>query len=453
MEPLAATDETQAASPAPRLGALAVARRLPRGGLLTLRLFAPWPRGAARIDDHPGLVAWSLAFALASIALADYAIEVGHGHDALAFNPWGLYAAATWLFAATALLFLLAMAGRRLDRLGPLLTGLFLVECLRAAALPVAALAAEWAPRAVNVGCVLAVVRMLWGELDVAPARRAFLCVAGGAALTAALVALPESRLFRPAPGPSPPRLNIEDVYLDQKRLVDDALQAVLPSRADVVDTYFVGFAPFAGQDVFHNEVGRIAALFRERLGAAGRTALLVNSRDTVADLPLANGHNLAAVLAGVGAKMGGEDVLFLHMTSHGSKDHEFSVEFENLGLNDLDAEDIRAIVDGADLPWRVIVVSACFSGGYLDALRSPRSLIITASRADRASFGCEHGRDFTYFGEALYENNLADADYQAAFERAKAVVAEREREEGLEPSLPQLWIGEAMAAKLEEAR
>ena len=60
----------------------------------------------------------------------------------------------------------------------------------------------------------------------------------------------------------------------------------MLPSLPDTRDTYFVGFAPYSAQNVFENEVQHIEELFSRKLGAAGRTALLINSRDTVDELP-----------------------------------------------------------------------------------------------------------------------------------------------------------------------
>ena len=74
---------------------------------------------------------------------------------------------------------------------------------------------------------------------------------------------------------------------------------------------------------------------------------------------------------------------------------------------------------------------------------------MLTASSADAVSFGCEHGREYTYFGEALYRDSLVDDDYVGAFERAREIVAEREAQEELDASEPQIWIGEAMAEKL----
>jgi len=227
------------------------------------------------------------------------------------------------------------------------------------------------------------------------------------------------------------------------------ALDRVRFSLDDVAEVYFVGFAPDDAEDVFESEVKHVEALFREQLSADGRTVVLVNSRNTVDELPLANGPNLSAVLEGMAERMGPEDLLFLHVTTHGSRDHELSVSFENLGLNDLSAEEFAEIVDGAALPWRVVVVSACFSGGFIQALKSPRTMVITAASARRTSFGCENGRDYTYFGAAFYRDSLIDADFRAAFDRAVPLVRAWEKEQDYRHSRPRIWVGREIAAKL----
>ena len=246
--------------------------------------------------------------------------------------------------------------------------------------------------------------------------------------------------------------LDVESVYYAQHGLVRAALDRVRSSTDDNAEIYFVGFAPDAAEDVFESEVKHVEALFREKLGAQGRTVLLVNSRNTIDELPLANGPNLRTVLKGMAARMGPEDLLFLHITSHGSEKHRLSVSFENLGLNDLSAGDLGEIVDGAGLPWRVVVVSACFSGGFIKALKSPRAMVITAASARRTSFGCENGREYTYFGAAFYRDSLIDADFRAAFDRAVPLVREREKEQDYKHSRPRIWIGKEIAARLPQA-
>ena len=74
----------------------------------------------------------------------------------------------------------------------------------------------------------------------------------------------------------------------------------------------------------------------------------------------------------------------------------------------------------------------------------------MTASASDRQSFGCSNTRDFTYFGEAVFKDALNhERAFIPAFQSAITEIKQREANEKLEPSLPQLFIGARIGAKL----
>jgi hypothetical protein len=107
-------------------------------------------------------------------------------------------------------------------------------------------------------------------------------------------------------------------------------------------------------------------------------------------------------------------------------------------------------MLQDAGIKWRVVVVSACYSGGYIEPLRDDNSLVITAAAPDRSSFGCEAGRDFTYFGQAYFRDALEKThSFAQAFELAKEIVGKQEAAERLLPSLPQMWVGPGIAGRL----
>ena len=147
------------------------------------------------------------------------------------------------------------------------------------------------------------------------------------------------------------------------------------------------------------------------------------------------------------------EDTLFLFLSSHGYRDHRLSAVQPPLELASLTPTALARLLQDAGIKWRVIVVSACYSGGYIEPLRDDNTIVITASAAERTSFGCETGRDFTYFGEAYFRDALERTrSFTQAFELAKASVAKREADEGLTPSLPQMWVGRAIGERLQQA-
>jgi hypothetical protein len=128
-------------------------------------------------------------------------------------------------------------------------------------------------------------------------------------------------------------------------------------------------------------------------------------------------------------------------------------VSLPPLDLAQVTPATIRTLLDEAGIKWRIIVVSACYAGGFISELEDAQTVVMAASQADRTSFGCGNQSDATYFGEALFEQGLAKSDSMlAAFEIAKKRVAEREAAAGYKPpSNPQISVGAAMADKLKE--
>ena len=147
------------------------------------------------------------------------------------------------------------------------------------------------------------------------------------------------------------------------------------------------------------------------------------------------------------------QDILFLFMTSHGSATHELSLAQNGIDLQDLPAGELAAMLKESGIRWKVVVVSACYSGGFIDSLQDERSLIITAARRDRRSFGCADENDFTYFGRAYFKEALPSSrSFQDAFVRADALVAawEKKDQPKEERSLPQLHSTAAINQQLQ---
>src|SRR5207302_8140307 len=134
-------------------------------------------------------------------------------------------------------------------------------------------------------------------------------------------------------------------------------------------------------------------------------------------------------------------------------RDHRLSAVQPPLELSPLTPTALARMLQDAGIKWRIIVVSACYSGGFIEPLRDDNTIVITASSADRTSFGCEAGRDFTYFGEAYFREALAKTrSFVRAFDLAKEIVAKAEAQEKLVPSQPQIFIGNAIGRRLEDA-
>lgn len=244
-----------------------------------------------------------------------------------------------------------------------------------------------------------------------------------------------------------------EQVLYVQPQRLDEALGRLAPQRPGVVDLYVIAFAGDGTESVFRNEVEHVRRLFTERFDAAGRVLTLVNHPATLETTPLATLTNLTWAIDGVAAKMDPEeDILLVFLTSHGSEDHYLQVDLPPLPLDAIGPGQLAEALEAEPRPrWRVVIVSACYSGGFIDALRDEGTLVMTASRADRASFGCGADADITYFGRALLDEALnRTTSLPDAFALARESVARREHQEGAEPaSEPQIATAAPIEARL----
>lgn len=237
-----------------------------------------------------------------------------------------------------------------------------------------------------------------------------------------------------------------EDAFYAQSRLLNKSLNAVQYGEFAQSHWYFLGVAGASYQDVFMYEIERIKEQFDTRFGTFGRSVELINHPATRTEIPIASKTSMGLALRRIGQQMNREsDVLFLYMTSHGLP-NVFEMENAPLDLAQVDPKWLRETLDASGIRWRVIVISSCYSGSFVPALQDENTLIITASAADRQSFGCSSESDYTYFGRAFFDQAMREQNsIQGAFNQAKETVAKWENAQGFEPSEPQWSIGKNM--------
>jgi Peptidase C13 family len=385
------------------------------------------------------------------------------------FNSWSLPSVVYFLPLVMLATLVIAGMGRRMDEVLPLLVAILAADLWLDAFVGLAHLVAGHAPRRAMQWAQWALFYLgpLWlaACIVVAAARRLQLTWPKRLAavpIALVLVAVPllsadfTSAVWTKADrgegaGESYGAVASEDVLYLQPSLLERDIAALLPRKEGGPNLYLVGVAGYGQQNVFRREVEAVDALFADRFGTRGRSIKLINNAATVRDTPIATRVALARVLKAVGARMKpDEDVLFLFLTSHGSKDGRLSLSLWPLRLNDLAATDLKAMLDDAGIRNRVIVVSACYSGAFIEALRDDDSLILTASSKDRNSFGCSNEAEWTYFGKAYFDQALRGTDsFSEAFDRALPVIAGREKQEDYDPSEPQRHVGARIEEKL----
>ena len=233
-----------------------------------------------------------------------------------------------------------------------------------------------------------------------------------------------------------------------QPALLQAEVSRLAPHRKGETDIYAIGIAGWP-LDVFHKEVDGGLAAIGNVLPIKNRTIRLINHPATDAKIPLATAHNIVAAVHAVGSVMNKQkDVLVLLLTSHGDRTG-FGLRLPD-AIVDMKPTDLAGALDREGIKNRVVIISACFSGIFVPALRSDDTIVMTAADSQHTSFGCAPENDWTYFGDALFRQSMQPGtDFQHAFAHARVLIEGWELMDHAKPSNPQGYFGPALVAKL----
>jgi len=142
-------------------------------------------------------------------------------------------------------------------------------------------------------------------------------------------------------------------------------------------------------------------------------------------------------------------DVVLPYLTSHGSGDARLAADFWLVQPNPLHVRQWRKALNESGIRWGLVIVSACFSGAFVDALRHERTMVLTAAREDQTSLGCGNDRALTYFTEHFVCDGIAvGKNLSEVFDEAIGTLARHESNAGHAPISLQRFIGEMFRDK-----
>ncbi|WP_249937075.1 C13 family peptidase [Roseateles sp. DAIF2] len=252
----------------------------------------------------------------------------------------------------------------------------------------------------------------------------------------------------------APTRLRLtQDLLERQAGLLDERLRALQPGQAGRVELFALSFAPYGSEDVFMRESALVDEVMRTRFGAQGRSLQLVNNVATAEAWPWATPQNLRRAIQRVAALMNREeDLLFIHLSSHGARDGQLAAALWPLEVEAVTPQQLRQWLDEAGVRHRILSISACYSGSWIEPLADTGSLVMTAADAEHTSYGCGRGSELTFFGRALYAEQLRTTrSFESAHAEARRVIERREQEAGKSDgySNPQIRVGERARRQL----
>jgi peptidase C13-like protein len=255
-----------------------------------------------------------------------------------------------------------------------------------------------------------------------------------------------------PAPVSTDPPAKAAKVESAQASLVKAAAARLAPQQPGTTDIYALGVAGWAGLDVFTKEIDGAFVALAQILPIRDRMLRLINNRNGAKTVPLATRGNFAAAVQSIGRRMD-EDVLLLVMSSHGTSGTSggFALQLPGGSMQTLTPNELKSVLDGEGIKHRIVIVSACYSGKFVWPLANDNTIVLTAADAMSSSFGCAAGRDWTYFGDALFRQSIQPAtNLWRSFDHARVLIRGWETMDRLPPSNPQAHFGPALVAKLD---
>lgn len=258
----------------------------------------------------------------------------------------------------------------------------------------------------------------------------------------------------QPTPRETQQAVTEKILYGDGERLTL-ALQSLPPQRPGVQDVYFLIVGGDGEDEVFPRDVAVAQSALESHFAVGDRGVVLLNSKG-YERYPLATVTSIERAVAHLGEVMDpDEDVLFVHLASHGGRRGNFSLAQPGISLADLMPDTFRQMLDQAGIRHQVVVVSACYSGQWQESLATENNIIMMSARSDRTSFGCGDASDMTWFTRAVYRDGaLALNDPQAFFSTVASFIETWETEEGFEEdrrSEPQFHLGDKFIGLLME--
>ena len=139
-----------------------------------------------------------------------------------------------------------------------------------------------------------------------------------------------------------------------------------------------------------------------------------------------------------------------LYFTSHGSPQGMVFGDKATLAPADM----ANLVREWCGARPTVVVISACYSGIFVNALAAPNRMILTAASRERSSFGCGAGETYPWFDGCVIESLPAANDFLGLAAATRACVSRKEQEAGITvASEPQLFVGSEMQLRLPTLR
>ncbi len=205
----------------------------------------------------------------------------------------------------------------------------------------------------------------------------------------------------------------------------------------------FAGFAMHSQSKVFRNDV-LLAEKWVKDIDPNALMLKLANpTRDQPTDWPQATAENFALVMSKTAEVARPRDRVLLFISTH-SNPGLLNISAGGKNLQPLTPKALSDALAPLHKVPTLVVLSACYSGAFIEPLKAPNRVVITATDTRRTSFQCKYNGNHTPFAEALF--GQADADSRSMTDwlaEAQKSIATQEKRRKLPASQPSLFVGD----------
>ena len=209
----------------------------------------------------------------------------------------------------------------------------------------------------------------------------------------------------------------------------------------------FAGFALHSQAKAFRNDVLAAEKLARQMDPNALILKLANPARDQPSDWPQATLENFELVMTKMAEVARPQDRVMLLISTH-SNPGTLNINIAGKNTAPITARGLSdALAPLAKTPT-LVVLSACYSGAFLEPLRAPNRVVLTATDVHKASFKCQYPGEYTFFADALF--NQAGAEQLSITQwmgAAQKSIQAQEKRKRLAASAPKMFVGEEAKA------
>jgi len=206
---------------------------------------------------------------------------------------------------------------------------------------------------------------------------------------------------------------------------------------------WLAGFAMNSTSKAFQGDLELVSSRLTSSLGTTVIRYEYSNELQTrKLRYPFAVPQTIREAVERIADKARPDDIVVLFISTHGST-KLLSVNAANKEYAPMSSAQLtQALAPLQDRPT-VVILSACYSGSFIDDLRRDTRIVLTAAAGERSSYGCSFRSRNTFFIEELLAHNFdASMSLSQLMVQARTQIARREQAMKLLPSEPQVSVG-----------